>query len=156
MSENSKNMTLEEKLVQNIKETTLGSLIGDEDAITELTKRALTEALFANRIRKGSYGDQISEPSPVITAAQELATKVLEAVFEEEYKKLFDDPEIRSAIQNAIVSLLPSILSGQVGAIIHHLNKTNITNTFTVLSQAFQDKGLGPVNFNPETMGNNR
>lgn len=44
MSDNSPKMTLEERIVQTLKDDSLMKLVGDEDAITELVKRAISRS----------------------------------------------------------------------------------------------------------------
>lgn len=110
MSNNSQKMTLEEKLVQHIKEVGLGALITDEDAITELTRKAVEQALFQpRRIPNGSY-HYTDKDAPVVEAARQIADVALAKIFEERIKALFDDPQSKKALDRAIANAFPKIL----------------------------------------------
>ena len=106
MTSNSTNMTLEEKIVQTIKDTSLMQLVGDEDAITKLVTRAITEALFKDvevRDPNSGYGGSTIRISPVIQAAREVAKQITDSVG----KTLADDPEVQRLVRNAIIDYLP-------------------------------------------------
>lgn len=105
---NSENMTLEERIVQKLKDDTLMSLVGDEDAILELAKRAINEALFKDRQRpdpNNSYRS-LHDPSPVVTAAGNAADRVAEKVMAE----ILDSAEVKTAIHEYIIKSLPNVL----------------------------------------------
>lgn len=110
MSNNSQKMTLEEKLVQHIKEVGLGALITDEDAITELTRKAVEQALFQpRRVPNGSY-HYIDKDAPVVEAARQVADGALAKIFDERIQALFDDPKSKDALDKAIAGAFPKIL----------------------------------------------
>lgn len=97
---NSAKMTVEEMLVQRLKEDSLASLVTNEDALTELAERAIKEALFAPR---GTYKDR---PSPVVEAAAKIAEQVTQEVAEE----LLANEEVRKLIKNAVLEQLPNAI----------------------------------------------
>lgn len=140
MSTNSKNMTLEERIVQNIKDEKLFALIGDEDAITELTRRALREALFQNRReRTGEYSWNDKErDSPVVEAAREQATIVAKEVARE----LLTDPEVRQKINEALSQLLPVVLMDIMRSGIKEVADSGAHKAFAMVSAAVQNRSL--------------
>lgn len=111
MTDNSKNMTLEERLVQHIKGTALMTLVGDEDALTELTKRAVHEALFASRRVQSSNGySTYDDKSPAVKMAEEVVAKAYERIVEAEVVAMMADPKVRETLQRAIVMMVPNIM----------------------------------------------
>ena len=107
---NEAKMTLEEKITQRIKDDTLMAVVGDEDAITDLVKRALDEALFQPiRIRK-EYGGYDEYDSPVVAAARDAAKEVCGNITEHLTKHLLDNEEVRKAIIDHVVASLPNII----------------------------------------------
>lgn len=142
MSSNSKNMTLEDKLVQNIKETQLGALIGDEDALAELTKRAVDEALFKTTYKKegsGFHEKIVTVPPLVVQVAREQAEKVTKTFLDQQFKEIMENPETMKAINDAIVTLLPGIVSGfvdqQIRDLKYNTQRAALNNLMTVFSQ---------------------
>lgn len=111
MSSNAKAMTLEERLVQHIKETGLGVLITDEDAITELTRRAVREALLQPKREQDRYGNYSQQKdSPVVEAARVIAKTAIEKVTAAEVERIVADPETMAAIRTAIIAHLPLVM----------------------------------------------
>jgi len=118
MTSNSAQMSLEEKLVQHIKTTSFMLLIDDEDAITELTRRALTEALVQKRrVSTNSYGGYTEHDSPVVEAARNVATKALEKLMQDEIDKLLATPDTLIQLRKAMMMMLPKILEEKIGAV---------------------------------------
>ena len=117
MANNASQMTLEERITQRIKDDTLMAVVGDEDAINELVKRALDEALFQpRRIDTKSYRGYEERDSPVIAAAREAAGKVGERIAEKMVEHLMADEEVRKAMLDHMVACVPSLLaSGMMG-----------------------------------------
>lgn len=116
MNANAPKMTLEEKIVQNLKDEKLYALLGDEDAIAELVKRAIREALYQPaRVLTGNYRGYEEKDSPVVAAAreaaQQLAAKHVAAVLA--------DPAVTKAMNEAIAAAIPDAIrayaSGQIG-----------------------------------------
>jgi hypothetical protein len=111
---NSPKMTLEARLVQHMKTVGLGALIDDEDAITELAKRAVQEALFqpTRTLDGGGWGRTVESDSPVVAAAREVAKAAMEKLVSGEIERMMADPKAKEAIRNAIaVSTLTAIQS---------------------------------------------
>lgn len=61
MTNNSLGMTFEERIVSTLKDDKLMALVGDEDAITDLVKRAISETLFKPVVTKDRYGHTTTE-----------------------------------------------------------------------------------------------
>lgn len=107
MSSNSSQMTLEEKLVQTIKTTALASLVDDDDAITELTRRAVNEALYAERRNPDTgWAARTMLPSPAVQAAEAAATRAANAIVAEMVDHLKVDPEFIKLCSDAFTKAL--------------------------------------------------
>ena len=85
MTSNSANMTFEEKVVQHIKEQSISVLMDDEQALTDLTRRAVNEALFKDRADSNGYN---RKEAPVHEYAREIAKRLFEKMIEKEVKKM--------------------------------------------------------------------
>ncbi len=108
---NSAKMTVEEKLVQHLKNVGLGQLIEDEDALTELTREALKQALWQPiRMPKQYGGGWDEKDSLIITEARALGKIILSKMIEDEMKALLDKPEVREKMIQAILMQVPDIL----------------------------------------------
>lgn len=111
MSEsNAAKMTVEERLVQRLKDDTVLAAITDEDVLTKLAERAVKEAFFQpRRVRNGnSYGrDYEEKDSPVVEAARAAVTKMANRAID----ALLADPENQRLLHDAIVKLLPEVLT---------------------------------------------
>ena len=116
MSDNESKMTLEEKLVQKIKTDSLMALVGDEDAIHELVKRAITEALYQPRRTMKSYGGYDEIDSPIVEATREIAEGACKVIAERIIKEIMSDKTIREEINKAIGSMLPAVIRGYLDA----------------------------------------
>ncbi|HXJ61857.1 MAG TPA: hypothetical protein VNU68_34900 [Verrucomicrobiae bacterium] len=104
-STNSATMSLEERIVQRLKDDTLMSLIGDEDAMTELVRRAVKQALFDRRqIKEGYHTREIA--SPAVAAAESTAVAMCKTVMGE----LLADPKVKQTIRDAILDVLPQAM----------------------------------------------
>lgn len=103
-------MTLEERIVQQIKSDTVMSLVGDEDAITELVKRAIQEALFQPRRVPNSYSRE-SVDSPVVATARDVAVKVATKTAESMVKTILEDKATKEAILDGLLKNLPLALA---------------------------------------------
>jgi hypothetical protein len=100
-------MTLEERLVQHIKDTGLGVLINDEDAITELTRRAVHEALIQPRRVPRQFGGYEEKTSPLVDAARDIAQETVKRIMEAEIKRLMEDPETMKLVRSALAEAFP-------------------------------------------------
>lgn len=106
---NSTNMTLEEKIVQKLKDETLFQLIGDEDAITDLVGRAIREALFKDHVDRSGY-NSVTTPSPVMAAARKVAEQAAKEMIEKEVALLLEDEKLRGALLQAFIAAIPSAM----------------------------------------------
>lgn len=104
---NSAKMTLEERVAQRIKNSELGQFF-DEDDLSAVVQRAITEAFFKPRVEPGnSYSYNRKELPPL---AVELAT----AAFSEQFRalvkpaveQLFANAEFREAVSQTIFSAI--------------------------------------------------
>jgi hypothetical protein len=137
MSSNAPAMTLEQRIVQNLKDDTLMKLVGDEDAMTELVKRAVHEALFKSRtVRDGSYSTKEVD-TPVVEAARATAARLAQAAVDE----VLSSPENRRRVLDAIVDLLPAAitgyLSGAVGSLVNTASNDAIRRVMELKQQNF-------------------
>lgn len=106
---NSTKMTLEERIVQTLKDDSLMKLVGDEDAITELVTRAIREALFQPIRVPRSYGGGYDEkPSLVVQAAKDVADKFAQKTCDILFDELVADPEKKKLVYATIVDMLPN------------------------------------------------
>lgn len=110
MSSNAAKMTLEERLVQHIKSTGLGALIDDEDAITELTRRAIREALTQPTRTMADYGRVVEADSPAVKAAREVATAAATMIVAAEVARMEATPEFMKAVREALLLCLPKVI----------------------------------------------
>lgn len=115
---NQAKMTLEEKITQTIKSDTLMSLVGDEDAITELVERAIREALYQPvRIRK-QYGGYEEKDSVVVHEARAVANAAAKSLTEKMVEKLLKDEVFVEQVQAAMLATIPhALMSGLVSGL---------------------------------------
>lgn len=107
MASNSAAMTLEARVVQRLKDDTLMALVGDEDAMTDLVKRAITEALYAPRKRPGTQPwNDATDPAPVVEAAKGTAEKLCRTIMEE----LLADPVMKTKLRDLMLDMLPAAI----------------------------------------------
>lgn len=111
---NSANMTLEEKLVQRLKNLELFQLVDDEDAILELTTRAVREATIQPRRELDHFGRVRETDSPVLVAARAHAEKVMEKIADKAMEDLFADPKAKKLLYEAMISLIPQVLMSRL------------------------------------------
>lgn len=128
-------MSLEERIVQKLKDDTLMQLIGDEDAITDLVKRALHLALFAER--KDYRGN--TEPSPVTQVAKEAAQKLAARMVDQ----ALEDETIRKKLFEAIVAALPTAIENYASYAISSIGKRSSMDAMTAVQEALRQKGFG-------------
>lgn len=107
---NEAKMTLEEKIVQRLKNDTLMAVIGDEDALLELTKRAIQEALFQPQKRDSGYGRTENIDSIVVAAARKVAQKAIEKVTDQCTEELMANPEFKTKFGEFIAQAIPTII----------------------------------------------
>jgi hypothetical protein len=111
MPSNERKMTLEEKLVQNIKSDTIMALVGDEDALLELTKRAINEALYQPIRTKDSYG-RINEAkdSPVVAAARSIANTACQSIANDMIAEMMQSEAVKDKVQEMIAATMPVVI----------------------------------------------
>lgn len=115
MSSNSQNMTLEQKIVEQIKRYGLHELLDDEDAIAELAKRAVKEALIQPRRALGDgYGRYTEQDAPVVAAARDLAKQLADDVA----AKLAADAEFQKLLRDAMADALPNAISNSLAGVV--------------------------------------
>lgn len=115
---NERKMTLEERIVQNIKSDTLMTLVGDEDAILELTRRAVSEALYQPKRVPKSYGGWEEKDSPVIDAARDVAKKAIEKIADAEIERLASDPVVIQQVRECLAAAFPGAMESRMYAFV--------------------------------------
>ncbi len=121
MTSNSPNMTLEEKVVQHIKSTSLMLLVNDEDALTDLARRAVKEALYQPRtVNDGSYHTKTVD-SPAVECAREVATAAYKKIMQDEVDKMMADPETIKTLRSAMMLMLPRVLEETIRGVYQSL-----------------------------------
>lgn len=105
---NEAKMSLEEKIVQRLKDDTLMMAVGDEDMLTDLVKRAVHESLFQRkRIKEGGYnGKSYDEDSLVVQVAKEVIRPVCENVAKDMVTKVLESQEVKEAINEAMPRMI--------------------------------------------------
>lgn len=105
---NSIKRTLEERITEKIRDESLLAILGDEDAITEMVRRSVHEALFSE-IPAQSRNEK-PRPSPLVATAGELAKKLCDSHLTPMFDKMLEDPEIKQVIVNTMIRLLPEVI----------------------------------------------
>lgn len=114
MSSNSEKMTLEEKVVQQIKDTKVAELIVDEEALTELVCRAVKAAVFEPQTVMGK--DNWGSPQPtkieplVIQEARNVVREQINKLADETIRGILEKPEVVAAVQEAITENMAAVL----------------------------------------------
>lgn len=129
MTSNSEKMTLEEKLVQQIKTTTLAGLIDDEDAIASLVKKAIHEALFQSRIiYTGKYGESKKIDSPVVEAARDVVKQATSKIIEELIVDLLQKDEFKTIVRDMFADMLPLVMKEYITGYVREFQELTFTN----------------------------
>lgn len=115
-------MTLEAKIVQRIKEYGLHELVDDEDAIEELVKRAIQEALFQPVTVPPDYWAGYSKTldKPAIVEARKVVAAAAKQLFEEMVADLLKDEKFRKAMVDAFITQLPDALKASAFELVQH------------------------------------
>lgn len=128
---NQRHMSLQEKIVQTLKDDTLGKLITDEDAILELVNIAIKEALFLKPMPT-SYGRyEGDQDSYVVKESKKYIAEHLSKRIQETVENLFDKEVNRVALRNLVIDILPT-------AIMTHLSRSLNENQHFMESRVFQ------------------
>lgn len=146
MADNSRKMTLEERIVQTLKDDSLLKLVGDEDAITELVTRAIREALFQPTRVPRQYGGGFEEKdSLVVSVARDVAKKYAEKLSGSIVDELLGDPKNKALLRSAIVDMLPAALNGYLSQMVYNLTQSTAQSAIESLRQmkASGDNPLG-------------
>lgn len=115
---NATKMSLEQRFVQNLKEERLFALLGDEDALTELVKRAIHEALYQPERIHAGYGRIEEKDSIVVKTAKEIAARVADKLIADMATELLADQTVRLAVLEAMARGIPeAIRNGLYGAV---------------------------------------
>lgn len=135
---NSPQMSLEERLVQKLKDETFMSLIGDEDAITELVKRALKEALCQPIRVERQYGGYDLRDSIVVTAARAVANDLVRKHMETVLTDLSKDEGFNKMLHEAIAAALPYAITNRLTDLITQATQQEQSRTISVVQEAIK------------------
>jgi len=132
MSSNSAKMTLEDKVVQHIKDVGMGVLIDDEDAILELVKRAVHAALIDPPQKRSTYGSGWENDGEAIAVktAREIAKKAADRVTDELVEVLAKDDEFRKKILEAYVLAIPGAINDSARGLVIGIQDTAAQKAF--------------------------
>lgn len=139
---NAPKMSLEEKLVQTLKDEKLYALLGDEDALTELVKRAIHEALYQPTRIKKEYGGWEDRDSLVVATAKEIGKKVAESLVSTMAQEALADPEIKKAVNNAIAVCMPGAISGSLSSAVCSFQQIATVDSFAKVQEAIKNRTL--------------
>jgi hypothetical protein len=143
MSDNEKAMTLEDRIVQSLKDETLYKLVGDEDAITELVKRAINEALYQpQRIKVDNYGRYETKDSVVVEAARGIARKAADEAVGQLVKQILADETIVTLIRRGILEILPAVITGSLHYNFQSQLNMAVTTSVDSLKKQLVDQGM--------------
>lgn len=122
MSDNASKMTIQERLAQRVKESPIGMLI-EEDDLTEMAARALTEAFFSDNVVKDRYGHvERRTEAAAITIAREVFTDVMKQRITKIVDDLTKTPAFNeafgAALSKAMVDILPAVMAGHARQIV--------------------------------------
>jgi phosphatidylserine/phosphatidylglycerophosphate/cardiolipin synthase-like enzyme len=143
---NEKQMTVEELIVQKIKGDTLFAMVGDEDALTKLAQKAVTELLFEprNEPRKDRWGDMsmTKVPSLIQEAAAAQAMKKAEFITKQVVDDLLNEPKIVEAIKEAIVLAIPGAIEKWGLAMVNTASTQACMQAIEAVQQAIRDRQI--------------
>ncbi len=141
MSSNATKMTLEERVVQTIKSDTLMALVGDEDAITELAKRAIHEALYQPQRTQGPYSTSTHD-SIAVAAARDVAKEAATKVMKEMVEALVADDAFRSSIRKALADIMPGVMQDYCSNLISMVGHRSKTDAVAQVQQLILEKRM--------------
>lgn len=139
--------TVEQKMIKAVKNTGLAALLEDEVAIKTLSERALQEALYQPvRIPK-SYGGFEYKDSIVVEAARDIARTAVNTAATQMVQELIANPEVRTAIMDAIIKSLPAAIASMANMVVSHV-VTEASNDAVskVVNIASMVGGITPAN----------
>lgn len=108
---NASKMTLEERIVQQLKDDSLMKLVGDEDAITDLVHRALNEALYKpRRVYDRDLHREVETTTPAVNAAIEVINAAAEKLIDGAVEKLLEDEAFVDSVRKCFLASIPHIM----------------------------------------------
>jgi len=138
MDSNSKNMSIEEVLVQHLKTVGLGLLITDEDALTELTRRAIEQALF-QPTRSRSHLTETD--SIVITAAKEIGKQATSKIVEILVAEVLEREDVKKAMREAIAAAIPDAIRDFANGTVHKFVESSAYSTAQTVASLIKGSG---------------
>lgn len=121
---NSSAMSLEDRIVQELKEQSLFKLVGDEDAIRDLVKRAITESLYKDRVVGNGY-NQTKRETIVMETAREVAEKAAKELVGEMVEFLKTEKAFQGAVMVAVQAALPQAIENFARGIVQNSVETS-------------------------------
>lgn len=104
-----KPLTLEEKLIRHLQGSGFAALAEDHDAVVELARKAINQALITPRNTPGSSWNDRQIPAPAVKAAEQAAEAACKELVLVETTRLQNDPIFIHAIREAIAARLPVV-----------------------------------------------
>lgn len=139
---NAPKMTLEEKIVQTLKDEKLYALLGDEDAITELVKRAIHEALYQPQRVPKSYGGWDQKDSIVVETARTIAASGAAQIMKVLVDEILANQSIKKLLNDAIATALPQVLSTYLAGAIGAFSFNQSQETINKVRDAIQNRSI--------------
>ena len=130
----SNTMSVEQKIVQKLKDETIYQLIGDEDAIEALVGRAIKEALLQERRVLDGYSARTVD-SPIVAAARDVATQAMKILIQREVDAVVADPVAIGMLHKAFVDQIPIIMSEIVRGTYHTVASQVATNSIATFQE---------------------
>lgn len=130
---NSSAMSLEDRIVQELKEQQLFKLVGDEDAIRDLVKRAITESLYKDRYIGDGYNKRQIE-TIVMETARKVAEKTAQDLITEMAAALKTEKPFQDAVMAAVSAALPQAIQNFTRGIV----QSSVENAHVAAMQAVQ------------------
>ena len=133
------------KLIQHVQREGFSWLTDDAEALKELARRAINQALITPiPIPGASYYDQIKErPAPVVAAVQEIAEQVTKEVVAGEVARLKSDPEFLQKLQAAIIAHFPVAILAAVRTTMEEVVEASCRKSIAEINQQIQQGSRG-------------
>ncbi len=140
---NAAKQSLEEKIVQNLKEEKIYALLGDEDALTDLVKRAIHEALFQPTYQNDSYGRvTTTKDSIVVAAAKEVAQRAATKIVQDMVAEIMANEQIKAAVNLAIAQSIPAAISGSLNTALSIYQQNTVADAFVKVTDAIRNRTI--------------
>lgn len=101
-------MTLEEKLAQKLKSSSLGELL-DEDNLTEICEKAIRKAFLDGYFIEGQYRKEPVE-AILVTVARDTFREIFNKQVQELCINIAKDPKFQQILMEAAIHCLPSAM----------------------------------------------